>query len=201
MSEFTVVDLLRHGEPEGGQKFRGAVDDPLSECGWGQMRAAVGDYRSWEAVVSSPLVRCAAFARELAEHLERPLEIAAGFSELSFGVWESRAVAEVNAAEPLALARFWRDPVSYPIPRGEPVGDFDRRVGHAWEALLERHRGRHILLVAHGGVIRMILRRLLDMPLQRIWRLEVPYAAVSRVRRHCDPESEPHLVFHNGRLA
>ena len=201
MSEFTVVDLLRHGEPEGGQKFRGAVDDPLSERGWGQMRAAVGDYRGWEAVISSPLVRCAAFARELAGHLDRPLEIAAGFSEVSFGVWESRAVADVNAAEPLALARFWRDPVAYPIPGGEPVADFDRRVGQAWELLLKRHRGRHVLLVAHGGVIRMILRRLLDMPLQRIWRLEVPYAAVSRIRRHRDPEAEPHLVFHNGRLA
>lgn len=201
MSEFTVVDLLRHGEPEGGQKFRGAVDDPLSECGWRQMRAAVGDYRGWEAVISSPLIRCAAFARELAEHLDRPLEIAAGFSELSFGVWERRAVADVNASEPLALARFWRDPVAHPIPQGEPVADFDRRVGQAWETLLERYRGRHVLLVAHGGVIRMILRRLLDMPLRRIWRLEVPYAALSRVRQHDDPESEPHLVFHNGRLA
>ena len=90
MSDFTIVDLLRHGEPEGGQMFRGAVDDPLSPRGWDQMRTAVGDYREWDAIVSSPLVRCAAFAGELAERLDRPLEIVREFSEISFGVWEGR---------------------------------------------------------------------------------------------------------------
>ena len=201
MSDFTIVDLLRHGEPEGGQMFRGALDDPLSPQGWEQMRTAVGDYRGWDVIVSSPLIRCAAFARELAERLDRPLEIARGFSELSFGVWEGRSVAEVHDADPLALGRFWRDPVAYPIPNGEPVASFDRRIGEAWDALLEHHRGRHVLLVAHGGTIRMVLRRLLDMPLNRIWRIEVPFASLSRIRLHRDPEAEPHLAFHNGRLA
>ena len=71
----TLIDMLRHGEPDGGQKFRGAIDDPLSALGWVQMRAAAGDYRDWEAIVSSPLCRCAAFAAELAARLDRPLEI------------------------------------------------------------------------------------------------------------------------------
>lgn len=201
MSMFTTVDLLRHGEPEGGQKFRGAIDDPLSALGWEQMRAAVGNYHDWEAIISSPLTRCAAFARELSHRINKPLTIGSGFSELSFGIWEGRAVAEVNAADSQALAQFWRDPVGYPIPQGEPVAEFDQRIGLAWDHLLRDYQGQHVLLVAHGGVIRMILRRLLDMPLHRIWRIEVPYAAISRIRQHCDPGSEPHLVFHNGRLA
>ena len=82
-----------------------------------------------------------------------------------------------------------------PSPNGEPVADFDRRVGQAWGALLERHHGRHVLLVVHGGTIRMVLRRLLDMPVRRIWRFEVPFACVSRIRLHRDPEAEPHLAF------
>lgn len=201
MSVFTTVDLLRHGEPEGGQKFRGAIDDPLSALGWEQMRTAVGNYQAWNAVISSPLIRCAAFARDLTGRIDKPLTITGGFSELSFGIWEGRAVAEVNAADAQALSQFWRDPVGHPIPQGEPVADFDRRIGAAWDGLLRDYQGQHVLLVAHGGVIRMILRRLLDMPLHRIWRIEVPYAAISRIRRHCDPEAEPHLVFHNGHLA
>ena len=47
----------------------------------------------------------------------------------------------------------------------------------------------------------MVLRRLLDMPVRRIWRIEVPFAALSRIRQHRDPQADPHLVFHNGRLA
>ncbi len=200
MSDFTIVDLLRHGEPDGGQKFRGAVDDPLSPAGWEQMRSAIGDYRDWDAIITSPLIRCAAFARQLAERLERPLEIVPGFSEISFGVWEGCSVAEVHQADPQALGRFWRDPVAYPIPGGEPIADFDRRIGAAWEVLLDRYHGQHVLLVAHGGTIRMVLRQLLDMPLQRVWRIEAPFASLTRIRAHCDPESEPHLVSHNGRL-
>lgn len=199
--DFTIVDLLRHGEPEGGQMFRGSVDDPLSPRGWEQMRAAVGDYREWEVIVSSPLVRCAAFARELATRLDRPLEIVDDFGEIGFGVWEGRSVAEVHDTDPRALARFWREPVEHPIPGGEPVEAFDRRVGRAWDELMRRHHGRHVLLIAHGGTIRMVLRRLLDMPVRRIWRIEVPFAALSRIRQHRDPEADPHLVFHNGQLA
>jgi len=200
MSEFTIVDLLRHGEPEGGQKFRGAIDDPLSPRGWEQMQAAVGDYQAWEAIISSPLIRCAAFAQTLAHRLDRPLEIAEAFTEISFGIWEGRSVAEVHETDPQALGRFWRDPITYPIPGGEPVTDFDRRIGQAWTHLLQRYQNRHVLLVAHGGVIRMILRHLLEMPVRRIWRIEAPFASLSRMRVHCDPEAEPHLVFHNGRL-
>lgn len=201
MTGFTTVDLLRHGEPEGGQKFRGARDDPLSVRGWEQLQTAVGNCRDWQVIVSSPLSRCAAFAHELAERLDQPLEIVPEFRELHFGDWEGHTSAEIYATDPLALARFWRDPVAYPIPGGEAIAAFDQRVSAAWNALLERHRGRHVLLVAHGGSIRMVLRRVLDMPLQRIWRFEVPYAALSRVRQHRDPDAEPQLVFHNGRLA
>ncbi len=201
MNEFTVVDLLRHGEPEGGQKFRGSIDDPLSARGWEQMRTAVGDYRGWEVIISSPLIRCAAFAHELAEKLDCPLKIVPAFSEIGFGVWEGRSVAEVHETDPLALGQFWRDPIAYPIPGGEPVADFDRRISLAWTTLLEEYRGQHVLLVAHGGVIRMVLRQLLEMPMRRIWRLEAPFASLSRMRVHRNPESEPHLVFHNGRLA
>lgn len=62
----TTVDLLRHGEPVGGRKYRGQTDDALSETGWAQMRAAVDGHRPWDVIVSSTLLRCIEFARELA---------------------------------------------------------------------------------------------------------------------------------------
>ena len=44
----TTIDLIRHGEPVGGKKFRGSTDDPLSELGWQQMTAAVASTTEWE---------------------------------------------------------------------------------------------------------------------------------------------------------
>jgi len=193
----TTIDLLRHGEPQGGVRYRGALDDPLSDRGWEQMRAAVGPYCSWQVIVSSPLQRCAAFASILAEQHGLPLEIEPGLHEMRFGAWEGRTPAEIMADTPDDLERFWRDPLTYPPPEGEALPDFKTRIVAAWQALLARHAGAHVLVVGHGGIIRMVLCHILDIPLQRLWRVEVPYATLSQVRIHgTGPTAEPMLVFH-----
>lgn len=199
--DFTTIDLLRHGEPEGGRKFRGSLDDPLSSQGWAQMWAAVGKHHPWEVIISSPLIRCARFARELGERYDLPVEIATGLQEIGFGDWEGRTPAEIHAATPEALGRFWIDPLNNPPPGGEPLADFQRRVIAAWTGLLERHAGRHLLIVGHGGMIRMVLCHVLEMPLTRMWRLEIPYATLSRLRAYGRGiAAEPFMVFHAGRL-
>jgi len=198
----TTVDLLRHGEPEGGNRYRGTVDDPLSPFGWEQMRAAV-DIRHppWNAIVSSPLRRCADFARELAAQLRLTLDIEPDLREMTFGDWEGRTITEIMRSTPQALTLFWRDPVNHPPPGGEPLPVYAARVTAAWQAVLERHAGRHVLIVGHGGMIRMVLQHVLGMPLQHVWRLEVPYANCSRVRVHGrGQEAAPLLVFHGRAL-
>ena len=72
MSE-TIIDLMRHGEPVGGRKYRGQMDDPLSEKGWAQMRAKLTDRAPWQRVISSPLSRCRAFAEALSTEYRLPL--------------------------------------------------------------------------------------------------------------------------------
>lgn len=194
----TTVDLLRHGEPIGGRRFLGAVDDPLSERGWAQMREVAGrragDRCAWDAVVSSPLIRCAAFARELAECRGLPLELEPRLTEISFGAWDGRAVAEINIEQPERLGRFWRDPLRHPPPAGEPLAAFRERVLAAWDGLLARYAGRHVLVITHGGAVCMIICHLLEMPLIRLWRLHVPYAGLSRLRLY-GAGADPQVLF------
>jgi alpha-ribazole phosphatase len=198
----TTVDLLRHGEPQGGNRYRGSRDDPLSERGWAQLRAVVGEHRPWDVIVSSPLRRCAEFARELAGKLQLTLEIEPELREITFGEWEGLTVTEIQRSSPEALERFWHDPVNNPSPGGEPLPDCAVRVTTAWQTVLARHTGRHVLIVGHGGTIRLVLRQVLDMPLEHIWRLEVPYASCSRVRVYGRGEAaSPLLVFHGKGLA
>lgn len=196
-SEATTIDLLRHGEPLGGRKFRGSVDDPLSEKGWVQMRAAVGDHCPWQAIVSSPLVRCADFAHEIAERHGLPLSLDEGLREISFGAWDGRAVADVQAEQPEALNRFWQDPENHPPCHAEPFEQFHNRVAATWATILERAYGRQVVVITHGGVIRMILCHILEIPLRRFWRLHVPYAGLSRIKmRRLGEEVEPQVLFH-----
>ncbi|BCB28059.1 hypothetical protein SKTS_29450 [Sulfurimicrobium lacus] len=178
----TLIDLLRHGEPEGGVRFRGHSDNLLSSAGWAQMRAAAASAGGWEVIATSPLRRCADFAAELAARYSLPVEMEARLKEIGFGVWEGLTAEQVAARDPDALERFWRDPAQHTPPGGEPLADFEARVAACWNDLLQRHAGKRILLVCHGGVIRLILAQLLQMPRSHLFRLSVPFAAACRVR-------------------
>ena len=199
----TTIDLLRHGECEGGDVYRGSLDVPLSDNGWQQLRASAGDFAGWQQIVSSPLQRCARFAEELSARHGLPVRFDDAFREVHFGDWEGRAIADVWREQGSHVRRFFADPVNASPPNGEPLRQFEQRVLSGWESLLQAHRGEHCLLVAHGGTIRVLLAQVLAMPLTRIANLEVPYASASRIRIH-HTEGQPEfasLVFHNGRFA
>jgi alpha-ribazole phosphatase/probable phosphoglycerate mutase len=197
----TTLDLMRHGEPVGGRKYRGQLDDPLSENGWAQMRQAVGEHCPWQAIVSSPLLRCADFARELAARRGLPLAIDDRLVELGFGGWEGRTADELIAADPEVLIRFRRDPVAHAPSGAEPLAMFRGRILEAWKALHEQHRGKHVLVIVHAGVIRMMMAHALDIPLQHIFRLQVPSAGITRLRLEGNGDDLfPQLLFHAGSL-
>lgn len=199
----TLVDLLRHGMPVGGKRYRGSVDDPLAEEGWNQMWSAVGRYRDWDVVVTSPLRRCAEFAQALAEQYGLPLERESRLREISFGDWEGRTVTDILDDDPAQIERYWADPLNNTPPNGESLRDFNDRTVAAWDDLVDRHHGKRVLVVAHGGVMRMLLTHALGMPVSAVLRWEVPNASISRVRVQPDINGRlfPSLVFHAGRVA
>lgn len=197
----TTIDLMRHGEPAGGRKFRGQTDDPLSEDGWQQMWDAVGEFHAWQHVVTSPLARCAAFAHALRERQQIPLSEDARLMELGFGAWEGRAPEELTQQDPETLLRFWRDPLHHSPVGAEPLTEFAARVTAVWHTLLKEYRGEHVLVVTHAGVIRMMMAYVLGMPLDHLFRIQVGNAAITRLQLDAEGRGAmPSLVFHGGRL-
>ena len=193
----TTLDLIRHGEPVGGRKYRGQIDDPLSENGWAQMRAAVGKNAPWSRVISSPLLRCRAFAEALAAQHDLPLTFEARFKEVGFGIWEGKTAAEIELAAPGTLAKFKADPIHARPQGAEPLDVFLARVAAGLERVLLTHPGEHILIVCHAGVIRMVLAHALAIPLANAYRIEVASAGITRLRFDTGCAS---LVFHGGCL-
>ncbi len=189
----TTIDLIRHGEPVGGAMFRGWQDDPLSETGWEQMRQAVGDQSPWEQIITSPLLRCYEFAKELGQRHELSLAVDERFKEIGFGAWEGRKPDELYQQDPDAVGRFWSDPVNSPPPNAESMTRFQARIDAAWHDLTDHHQGKHLLLVAHGGVNRMIIGRVLGIPLSHLFRMDIPYAGISRI---LVDGGTPRLAFH-----
>lgn len=199
-----LIDLIRHGEPVGGRRYRGQTDDPLSDLGWQQMRSSIGDTCQWSCILTSPLQRCAAFAREVALRHNLPLQVEPRFREIGFGVWEGRTAQELQAENPDCLKKFYQDPIANRPQDAEPLQAFHDRVMAGWQDMLAQHREQNVLVVSHAGVMRMIISQVLGMSLSHIFRIEVPNAGVSRIRWEPEHQSrpQPQLLFHGlGRLA
>lgn len=197
MTPVTTLDLIRHGEPVGGQRYRGHRDDPLSERGWAQMWAAVPDPAPWEAIITSPLRRCSEFAQRLGERLGVSVSTDARLREVSFGSWEGHSAEELRRADPEVLARFYRDPVHQRPTDAEPLAAFRGRVFAAFTDLVGRYPGRHVLLVTHAGVMRAMVAYVLDAPLETLYRVHVDNASLTRVQQ--TPERPLSLIFHGRR--
>ena len=198
MSEPVIIDLLRHGEVAAeGWAFRGSTDIPLSDTGWKQMRAVGRELGNitLSQIATSPLQRCHDFSTELADQHGTSMALLADMREMDFGAWENRGFDELQAEHGEMLQRFWDSPEGIHPPEGEAFDDFADRVVTCWQSWLAEACGEHRLLVAHGGVIRVLLAHLLDMPMRALWRLHLPYASWSRISL-CEGY-QPRLLFMN----
>jgi len=172
------LDLLRHGETELGGGLRGSLDDALTPRGWEQMRAGVARQGPWDRVISSPLQRCARFAEELGARLGVPVELESDLRELHFGAWEGQSAAALMETDAEDLGRFWSDPYGFTPPDGEPVEQFAERVLTAVSRLRQRYAGQRVLLVSHGGVMKVLLARARGLPREQLLQIEVAHGAL-----------------------
>ncbi len=186
----TQIDIIRHGEPEGGRRYRGhSVDDPLSKTGWQQMWDAVPEAPAWDRIICSPLSRCHKFAEALADSLGTEFTIEENLKEIGFGTWEGRTPEDIKNNEGDALERFLNDPVNNRPTGAEPLDDFADRVWTVYQSVANECRGQHVLIIAHAGVIRAITSKILGMSLDGVYsRLKIEYAAIATTRITTDKE-------------
>jgi alpha-ribazole phosphatase len=173
------IELLRHGDT-GQRSYRGQMDDALSEQGWAQLRAAVEGH-SWDRIVSSSLQRCAAFAQELAQARKLPLRLDARLVEYHFGQWQGVPIEQIAQEQGDALARFWADPVTCPPPGAETFAAFRDRLTAALDSIVAEAAGQRVLVVTHGGAIRLLRCLVEQRSYGDMAGIEVPHASLHRL--------------------
>ncbi len=201
-SQKVVIDLLRHGQPEGGEVLRGQVNPPLTENGYQQMQQALslsnGSEPPWTEIVSSSLIRCSRFAEVLAQRHDLPLAVDEQWQEMGFGEWDGvdREILWRDYEEELTLFR--TDPLQFTAPGGEPFVDFKQRILKAWQGLVQKPDGSHILLLTHGGIFRIVLPAILQIQAHGTNHFQIPYACFSRIEIYRQQgKILSSLVFHN----
>jgi alpha-ribazole phosphatase len=175
-----LVHLLRHGETEGGARYWGATDVALSPKGWQQMREAVAGC-SWDVIVSSPLRRCAAFAEVFARQLGVCCRYEADLREMNFGDWDGCSAGDVMQTDAERLRLFWADPSANSPPGGESLAQLLARVTAAWQRIVSTLEGERVLIVTHGGPIRLLRAAQSRTALSALLSIDVPHAALTSI--------------------
>ncbi|MDX8395202.1 MAG: histidine phosphatase family protein [Mariprofundaceae bacterium] len=190
-----IVDVLRHGALEGGEKYRGHTEEALTPEGRFDMQKVWQEICfSVDVIVSSPLSRCAEPAKEWAEEACIPHVIEPNIIEMYYGVWEGKTKQEIEAEFPGMLKQWRENPEGIHIPDAEMVEQLQQRIILFWEKLCSDYADKHVLIIAHSGSSRMLVSHVLAAPIVSTRRMSVPYAAWSRIEHN---QGESRLVFLN----
>jgi alpha-ribazole phosphatase len=178
--------LVRHAETEWNRlaRLQGQTDTRLSATGERQAGTLAVRLAGEEidAVYASDLQRAWRTAEIAVAERGLPVHRDTAWREMSFGRWEGHTYHEVSESDPdLAERRLW-DPAHVAPPGGENLIDVQRRVLPAAERLRRDHEGQTVLLVIHGGTLRVLVCSLLGMDLNHAWRLQADTGSVSCVR-------------------
>jgi probable phosphoglycerate mutase len=90
--------------------------------------------------------------------------------ELNLGSWEGRRFETIRTLYPQAYRQRGDQIADYRPPAGESFRDLQDRAWPVFEAVARQLRGR-ALIVTHAGVIRVVLCRLLEIPLKHLFRI------------------------------
>jgi broad specificity phosphatase PhoE len=208
LSKTILVDFIRHGEPRGGDILRGRVDPKLTDLGWSQMQMATNltsDFLpsaptpKWNRIITSPLKRCYDFAERVAEKTNLELNVDHDWQEINYGDWDGMLVSEWRKVAADQFKAFREDLSAFAPPNGESYLNFKDRILRAYNHLAQGADGSHILVVTHGGVLRVVLPSVLGMPLNKSFPLYIPFACYSRIKIVVeDGNLDANLIFHNG---
>jgi broad specificity phosphatase PhoE len=177
--------LVRHGETiwHAENRYAGRSDIALSPKGYTQagQLARWAETTNLAGVWSSPLVRARLTAVPCAEAANLPLHIDERLRELDFGRGEGLTEAEMRAQFPGERAAFERDPAANPLPDGEVPEQATARGMAALQGIAvatgeSGGAGSRGLVVAHNTLLRLLLCRLLGMPLSG-YRTAFPHFA------------------------
>ena len=190
-SQPTRLWLIRHAEVESRYRhtFGGRINMNLSPRGRAQAGKLAKYLRGkkFDAIYASPMKRVQQTLAPVLKNSTLAPAILPGLREVDFGDWTGFNWEEVR--KKFGVHPYdWLDEIELgAVPNGETGVQFRARVEPCLFEVIRRHPGGTAAIFCHGGVIRMMLAILLELPLPKTNAFEIEYASVTQVALH------PHL--------
>lgn len=181
----TRLLLLRHAEVETRYQgvFGGRIDMELSPRGHEQA-AALARYLHTvplDALYASPMKRVQQTLAPLLLNGTPPPVVLENLREFDFGAWTGLAFGEVLSRFRISAEEWLNQLDCAGIPNAECSSSLRARLEPCLRQILTTHPGRRVAIACHGGVIRMLLALLLELPLPKMASFDIDYASLTQV--------------------
>jgi probable phosphoglycerate mutase len=184
----TTILLIRHGETAWNavRRLQGHIDIDLNPEGQRQAAAVARALASekLDAIISSDLKRALQTAEAIAAHHRVPLHVDPDLRERGYGAFEGLLYTEIAERYPEDFAAWQARHVESVMPHGERKAEsfreFYERSIAALASWAEKHPGRAIAVVAHGGVLECAYRAATGMSLDSPRDFQVKNASINR---------------------
>lgn len=190
MTPHTRIYLVRHGQVAGFDqpRYNGQGDVALTDLGirqYHQLKIRLADMNI-TACYTSDLSRCATGADIMCEPFDIIPVRCPELRELNIGVWEGLTWQEIQALWPDGWQARLDDLVNYRVPQGENLLDVEARVMPVIKQVVEKHSGEEVLVIAHGGVNRIVLLNAIGAPLSGMFNIEQNYGCLNIIDYYAD---------------
>ena len=180
--------LVRHGNTKGNsaKRFWGQTDVELSPAGIRQAKGLRNRLATEkiDLIYTSNLRRASLTAEIIASHHQLEVTICPELLEINFGKAEGLTFKEIGQLYP-ELVKAWstRD-LAFRYPGGESLGDLNNRVIKFLDRLEKHTPDETILIVAHSGILRLLICHLLRIEPLNSRKLRTDLASLSIVETY-----------------
>lgn len=198
MTPHTRIYLIRHGQVAGFDqpRYNGQTDVALTDFGveqYQQLKERLAD-KNISACYTSDLTRCTTGAAIICQALGIEPITRPALRELNIGIWEGLAWQEIRSNWPEGWQARLDDLVNYRVPGGENLRDVEARVMPVISDIVGRHKGEEVLVVAHGGVNRIVLLNAIGAPLAGMFTVEQSYGCLNIIDYYTDGRATVKLL-------
>ena len=181
----TEIILIRHGETEWNsqQRMQGHSNSDLSSVGQAQIQA-LGQWMKnvpFDHIYSSDSLRAKQTAEAITQFSGHELKIDQRLREKNLGVFEGLTSEEARERHPEVFRLFKTAGSKYVIDEGESTQQLQDRALEIVDEIRIKHPEEHVLLVTHGGFIRVVMKHSLGLSLETPTRFLIRNTGVFRL--------------------
>ncbi len=181
----TEIILIRHGETEWNsqKRMQGHSNSDLSSVGQAQIQA-LGQWMKnvpFDHIYSSDSLRAKQTAEAITQFSGHELQFDQRLREKNLGVFEGLTSEEARERHPEVFRLFKTAGSKYVIDEGESTQQLQDRALEIVDEIRIKHPEERVLLVTHGGFIRVVMKHSLGLSLETPTRFLIRNTGVFRL--------------------